>query len=195
MHRLSGVLFETIIASAFLIPIFCYYNCVKFPSKRTASMALLFSLYLCAVYSVVGLPNIMYFRYQPKFNFVPFRYFFSDQSSYLNVFLFVPLGFFLPVLRSKYRRFFPVLTFGFLMSAMIEFFQIFTFRATDINDLITNSLGTILGYFLGKMLLRIFPQLILPEETNEIKTICLTSGLVMFFLQPLPIRLLFSLQA
>lgn len=184
MHRLSYACLETAIAAVFLIPIFYYYHKTKFHSKRTTIVALLFSLYLCAVYSMVGLPNATYFRFRPNYNIVPFRYFFSDFTSLLNVFLFIPLGFFLPVLREKFRKFIPVLLFGFLMSVLIEVMQIFTLRATDINDLMTNTLGTILGYFVGKLLLRTFPELILPEETQELRTICVTTVLVMFFLHP-----------
>ena len=136
------------------------------------------------VYAMAGLPNITYVRFDPNFNFIPFQYFFSDRTSLLNVFLFMPLGVFLPILRSKFRNFLPTVIFGLLMSVFIETFQIFTLRATDINDLITNTSGTILGFFLGKLILKCFPQLVLTEEKNELKTVCLSVLMVMFFLQP-----------
>lgn len=184
MHRLLFALLETALAAVFLIPIFQYLNKKRFHNNHTTLTALLFALYLSAVYAMVGLPNITYIRFAPSFNFVPFLYFFSDVTSLLNVFLFVPLGFFLPVLRSKFRKFWPTLAFGFLMSVFIEVSQIFTHRATDVNDLITNTFGTIIGYFCGWLLLKVCPKLKLAEETNELKTICGIVLVVMFFFQP-----------
>ena len=184
MHRLLPAFIETAAAAVFLVPIFLYLNKVKFHNLKTTAAAFLFSLYLSIVYAMAGLPNVTYVRFQPNFNFIPFQYFFTDHTSLLNVLLFVPLGVFLPILRTKFKKFLPTVLFGLLMSMFIEVFQIFTFRATDINDLITNTVGTILGYFLGKRLLRCFPQLILTEETNELKSICISVLFVMFFLQP-----------
>ena len=184
MHRILSALLETALAAVFLIPIFLYLNKTKFHNIHTTLAALLFALYLSAVYAMVGMLNITYIRFDPSFNFVPFLYFFTDVTSLLNVFLFVPLGFFLPILRSKFRKFWPTLAFGFLMSVFIEVFQIFTLRATDVNDLITNTFGTIVGYFCGWLLLKAFPKLTLVEETNELKTICGSVLVVMFFFQP-----------
>lgn len=39
---------------------------------------------------------------------------------------------------------------GLALSASIEILQIFTFRLTDIDDLITNTAGTVIGYYIGK---------------------------------------------
>ncbi len=184
MNRIIPASLETAVAAVFLIPIFIYYHKTKFYSRRTTLTALAFALYLCAVYAMAGLPNAAYVRLDPNFNFIPFRYLFTDHTSWLNILLFIPLGCFLPVLRRKFRHFGPTLLFGFGLSVFIELLQIFTFRATDINDLMTNTLGTILGYLSGRLLLRAFPDLHLREDTRELRTICITVFLVMFFLQP-----------
>jgi len=184
MHRILFTSVEAGAAAVFLIPIYYCLNRYKFRSISTTIAAFFFSLYLCTVYAMVGLPNITYVRFHPNFNYIPFRYFFSDISSLLNVILFIPLGLFLPVLRSRFQKTGFTVLFGFLMSLFIEFFQIFTMRASDINDLITNTVGTILGFFLGRFLLRYCPSLTLSEERNELKTICVTALTVMFFLQP-----------
>ena len=36
------------------------------------------------------------------------------------------------------------------MSAVIEIAQIFTYRTTDINDIITNTTGALIGYLMAK---------------------------------------------
>lgn len=193
MNRILFSCVEVAAAAIFLIPFFLYSNKVKFQSGKATAVALVFALYLCAVYAIVGLPNVTYFRFDPRFNFIPFRYMFSDFTTLLNVLLFMPLGFFLPVLRSKFRSFGATVLFGFCMSAFIEILQIFTLRATDINDLMTNTLGTVLGYFIGRLILMVFPQLRLAEDTKEMRTICFTVLAVMFFLQPFPSSLLWEL--
>ena len=40
------------------------------------------------------------------------------------------------------------------MSLAMEVLQLFTFRATDVDDLIMNTLGTLLGYFIGALIVR-----------------------------------------
>ncbi len=40
------------------------------------------------------------------------------------------------------------------MSLSIEALQLFTFRATDVDDLIMNTIGSFVGYVIAKMFLR-----------------------------------------
>jgi len=184
MHNLIPALLETTAAAVFLVPIFLYLHRKRFHNARTTAASVLLSLYLCTVYTIAGLPNILYVRFDPNFNFIPFRYFFTDFSSLLNVFLFIPLGMFLPVLRSKFRSFFKTLAVGLATSAFIELMQIFTYRATDVNDLMTNSLGTIIGFWAGMLLIRLFPGITMEEDPGQIRIIFAVSVLVMFLLQP-----------
>ena len=116
------------------------------------------ALIAAGVDAVVGLPCITYIRLDFNYNFVPFLHMFSDyRSSLLNVLLFVPLGFFLPLFWKKFSAFGHTLLFGFCTSLLIELLQIFTFRATDVNDLMTNTVGTVLGYLLARVVLKLFP--------------------------------------
>ena len=112
----------------------------------------LFSLYLCAMFNVVGIPGLQYISWYPAVNLVPFseelsRRFFLQLA--LNALMFAPFGFFLPVLWSKCRSWKITALAGFLTSALIEFLQLFSFRATDVDDLIMNTLGAFLGYLLA----------------------------------------------
>lgn len=184
MHRIVPVCVEAAAAAVFLIPIFLYLHKTRLHSRRTGIIAFLFALYLCAVYAMAGLPNVLYIRFDPHFNFRPFLYMFSDVTSVLNVLMFLPLGFFLPVLRAKFRTFRATVSFGFVMSAFIELAQIFTKRATDINDLMTNTLGTILGYWIAKVLLKLFPGMAMEEDPKELRIICFVVLGVMIFCHP-----------
>lgn len=81
-----------------------------------------------------------------EINLIPFR---SDgiMTYILNIIMFMPLGFLLPFIWEAFRYLVKVLYTGFLFSLAIEISQLFNNRATDIDDLIMNTLGAILGYF------------------------------------------------
>ena len=109
----------------------------------------LFVLYLCEMFDVVGIPAIQYIRWEPNISLIPF----SDETGWLgvqrvlNAVMFAPFGFLLPVLWRSCRKW-SVTTFaGFLLSLTIEILQMFCFRATDVDDLLMNTLGAGFGYF------------------------------------------------
>ncbi len=64
-----------------------------------------------------------------------------------NTAMFIPSGIILPVVYRKLNRFWKVTAVGALISLCIEFLQLpFASRASDIDDLILNTLGTAAGY-------------------------------------------------
>lgn len=65
----------------------------------------------------------------------------------LNIALFVPLGFLLPLLSKPFRKWYAALGAGFGVSLLIELSQFFTGRGMcDVDDLFTNTLGAMLGW-------------------------------------------------
>ena len=109
----------------------------------------LFVLYLCEMFDVVGIPAIQYIRWEPNISLIPF----SDETHWLgvqrvlNAVMFAPFGFLLPVLWCKCRKWKVTVLAGFLLSLTIEVLQMFCFRATDVDDLLMNTLGAGFGYF------------------------------------------------
>ena len=64
-----------------------------------------------------------------------------------NVSLFLPTGFILPILYRRLDSFWKVTAIGALMSLGVELLQLlFRARITDIDDLILNTLGVMIGY-------------------------------------------------
>lgn len=137
--------------------IFWLFKKDKKSSKlRIASILIIFYYYLCVVLShIVGLPTLKeFFRlsslgeslFSPNINLVPLVDGISLEVI-LNILCFIPLGFFCPLLSKLYKQVKKVLLIGFGLSFVIEISQLFTlYRATDINDLIANTLGTLIGY-------------------------------------------------
>ncbi len=64
-----------------------------------------------------------------------------------NVLGFLPFGFFLPALCARLQRLVPVLALGFMVSLTVELIQLVTkVGIFDVDDLILNTLGVLLGY-------------------------------------------------
>lgn len=114
--------------------------------------------------NIVGVPTLSeLFRlsrlkeavFNPNINLIPF----SDGLSLsfiLNIVLFVPLGFLCPILSRTYQSAKADILSGFFLSLFIEISQLFTlYRATDINDLITNILGTAVGYLCFNLIVKL----------------------------------------
>lgn len=74
----------------------------------------------------------------------------------LNILMFMPLGFLLPLIWKQYRNPMKIFFTGFSLSLAIEFCQLFNRRNTDIDDLLTNILGGILGYLVWLLFKNVF---------------------------------------
>ena len=186
MYRIYSTGIETAAASMILIPILFLYQIFIFHNIKKTAAYILFSLYLAAICFLVGFPNIAGMRIVLSHNFIPLRGMLTDiTNSYLNVLLFIPLGIFVPCLWPEYRSMMKTVGLGLMTSLGIEILQIFTFRATDINDVITNVAGTMIGYLIGKLIINRFPQLNwLGCKERELYLLYVTVGVVMFFSQP-----------
>ena len=69
-----------------------------------------------------------------------------------KIILFIPLGFFLPVVFKSNRKAYKTILITFALTFGIEFFQYFIGRSSDIDDIITNLLGGIIGFIVFKLL-------------------------------------------
>ena len=70
-----------------------------------------------------------------------------------NVCVFVPFGTFVPALFAKYQKLFSVLLLTLELSFVVEVIQLVTkIGSFDVDDLLLNTIGGIVGYFLFKIL-------------------------------------------
>lgn len=192
MNRILFTCLDAAVAAVILVPLVCILNKFYFRNQTKTLCYIVFSIYLSGVFAVVGLPTINYVRFDPNCNFTPFAYMFSDyKNSLLNVLLFIPLGFFLPTFWKYFNKFYRTFFFGFCTSLLIEILQLFTLRATDINDLMTNTLGTMLGWIIARLVLRIFPSISPSWKTSEVYWVSALAFGTMFFIQPFLADLIF----
>ena len=119
-----------------------------------------FAAYLFALLSVTGagtVYDIARYGFNPRMiNVLPFSDRDLDVVGYaLNVVLFLPLGFLLPCLWKEFGGFRAAALSGAVFSLVIELSQLVNNRITDIDDLLLNTLGAILGFFAFRLAARI----------------------------------------
>ena len=122
------------------------------------ALSCVFCFYLTGILTMTGIWYMSAF--DPRIVYIPFVDMIRGPvDTILNVILFIPLGIFLPLLYKKYDKIGKVVLIGFLISVSIEIVQMFGCGATDINDLITNTVGACLGFCIYKVLRKIIPEL------------------------------------
>lgn len=192
MHYFLSVGIDLVSAFIVLLPILCLFLYLR-DCKQTLQFAL-FMFYLCAVFSLVGIPSIQSLTFDPSCNWIPLVDGVHAPLSYLkntclNVLLFLPLGVLLPLFLGDACSMKTAAVWGFGLSLFIELIQLFTLRLTDVDDLITNTLGAILGYFLARPFYAARPALSsgCPGTKRPVHPLALTliAFLVMFIAQPL----------
>ena len=186
MFRVYSILIETAAAGVFIVPVFALGNKLLFRSRRHTAYYVLFGLYLAAVCGLVGFPNLLTLRFSPNVNWISLRYMINDlKNAGLNVLLFLPFGVMLPMLWPVFRSGKRTVWAGLAASGIIETAQLFTHRATDVDDLITNALGAVMGYWLAKLVTNGFSRYVVRESSpRDLAAICIAVVLIMFFLQP-----------
>ena len=75
-----------------------------------------------------------------------------------NIVLFIPMGFFIPLIWKCKKYFRKALLIGILCSLSIELLQYiisllleFNYKVTDVDDILLNTLGFIIGFFLYRL--------------------------------------------
>lgn len=141
-------------------------------AKKEIFLRVIFALYICAVFVVTGIGTIYeIFRYKLavadwELNLVPFHSGITI-GMILNVIMFVPLGFMVPAVFKQCRSIAQITMCGFIFSLLIELSQLLNRRCTDIDDLLMNTLGAILGGLLYRVVCAIFSKKIKKAENTE----------------------------
>ncbi|MBN4062706.1 MAG: VanZ family protein [Alkaliphilus sp.] len=123
---------------------------------------LFFCLYLVGLASQAVIPTRQFRIFPMSINLIPFNKigetwqiaFLDGHINYLyievfgNIGLFILIGFMLPLLWKRYKNLKNTVLFCFLFSLFFEVSQLFLPRVTDVDDLIMNTFGGIVGYYL-----------------------------------------------
>lgn len=164
----------------FLYQIFCIFlPCLIYQwiylRKNTDTIPLasivwryIFIFYLYLIINTTGVGTLWDIFSYPEIiradeiNLIPFHAS-SLITNSLNAFMFMPLGFLLPFIWKKYRHWLAPVSLAAGFSLLIELLQLFNRRVTDIDDLIMNSLGALLGFLVWRLW-----NLLTKQESREI---------------------------
>lgn len=188
-------LVEKLIGAGVALPgvlLFLYYT-DRNRFKRKWFWAVLFVVYMNAMFCVVGFPSAQFVRWDPEINWIPFRDFSSANivGMSLNILMFIPFGAFLPIYFGRFWKMSTTVLAGAFMSFTIEVLQLFTFRLTDIDDLIMNTLGTLLGYGIGAIIVHKKKERLVDHDVMKLIAIIGICMLVVVFVnEPLVMAVL-----
>ena len=156
------ILGRDILITLIAISTIVYINSQRKNKKRTSlynTGIILLSVVMVIIFSLTGVSPISGFNIEiriDEISFIPFRDIIEMLKGGLtlhtiinilgNIIMFMPMGFLLPLLFSNLDSLKKTVVIGFGTSLLIEFTQLFLIRATDIDDLILNTFGTMLGY-------------------------------------------------
>lgn len=153
---------------------------IKFKSSKSTfipfkeMLIMIFSVYLMTLVSVTLLPFSTFMLTKPTINIIPIYNTIKDISmvdfsvaDYMakfwivnilgNLILLIPLAIILPMIFKKLRDNNITILICFLISILIEFMQYLSMflgnvRAVDIDDVILNTLGGVIGFLIFKLL-------------------------------------------
>ena len=154
------VVIFTVILSSFRIT-FLIFKTEKFVLHRELSL-LFFIIYILVLFYIVTFQDNNY----GFSNFIPFREMFRYQVGTTlfirniigNILLFFPFGLFISYYLGLFKIF-PVILLTFISSISIEVTQIAIGRVFDVDDVLLNLFGGVLGYFVYRFLYSIKSRL------------------------------------
>ncbi len=194
MYRLKAIGIDVAAEAVIVMPLFLMLLRKRLLQRRSRTgrtLYLVFVLYLTAVCSATGLPDIYHPVFEWSVNWIPLVDAVNSPANYLensilNVLLFVPAGFLAPLLWEEFRGFSKTALFGAGLSLAVETLQIFTLRLTDVDDLIMNTLGCMAGYGLARLVTGGFSKVHTGQGNCRQEMIVLAAGVygVWAVLQP-----------
>lgn len=138
-----------------LIVVLIIFALAKKAGAGKTVLVALFTLYLAELFDIVGIPYIQLLTWNPILNWIPFSDLLKERFSFWAVFqfaaniaLFVPFGILLPAIWRSFRRLAATVSAGALLSVCIELAQLCSARVTAVDDLLMNTLGTVIGYLI-----------------------------------------------
>lgn len=149
---------------------------------------LLFILYILCLFHAVTYQDVSW----ASANLIPFkeilRYDFGSNLFYRNIFgnllLFLPYGLYITYYLDL-KRPLSVMGYAFIVSLSIELIQSIIGRVFDVDDIILNVLGALLGYFIYRLFDRfedILPDWLKKEWLIDILVIVLVGGVIWFLM-------------
>lgn len=162
-----GIVAATILAVFFIVGYFVIYKQLMKGTKKLSKKTILLSLIgICYIVVVLGAVFLNRGSHYQSYNFHPFYGYLEAWNQWstsgwrniiLNILLFSPLGFLLPVWSRRLQKLWRTVLCGFVFSLLIELVQLITLLGIfEVDDLINNTFGVLIGYGYGMLFLNFF---------------------------------------
>ncbi len=156
-YLVLGIVAAIVLAAAFLVGYFVIYKKIMRGQKRLSIFRLgwlaVFACYLVVVFGTTLLSRGNFWGRSVVSLFYTYKdaWVNADVSAWrnivLNILLFVPFGFLLPLGVKWFRNFGKTCVAGFLLTLVIELYQLkFSMGIFEVADLVHNTLGAMIGY-------------------------------------------------
>lgn len=156
-YMILGIIAVIFVGLLFLIGYkLIYHKILNGTKKISKSKMFLYGISICygivvlgAVFlnrgNIYGVMNLHLFSsYREAYNEMQISLF---RNIILNILLFMPLGFLLPIYSDKLKKIYKIAILGFITTLLIEFMQYITKRGIfEVDDIFNNTIGAILGY-------------------------------------------------
>ena len=161
---IAGVMFAVVVMAAYCIHKRKFHGEKKFPWGKVVLWLAFAGYVMIVLYATLMRMSGFHMQYNMHL-FKAWREAWNNYSIknianvLLNVAMFVPLGFLLPLLWKPCRKWYVAIPSGFGFSLSIELIQLLTRRGVcDVDDLFCNTLGAVIGYFLIMAVMAIFVE-------------------------------------
>lgn len=164
----------------------CLIYLIRHGLDRSFGWLLIFGIYLMLVFNVTGagtLYDISMYGFQwrgEQVNFIPSEGEASLINNLLNVVMLMPFGFVAASFFQGKAKTTKVISSGFSLILLIELSQLLNNRRTDIDDVIMNGAGLIIGLIIWKICSLINSRLSLFNIKSPIKFQVITVVLIVF---------------
>lgn len=180
-YMLVGIIGAILLVSLFLIGYFLVYKKkIKDAKKLKVSKIVLWSIFLIYMIIVLGAT----IRYRPSlYESVNLHLFSSYKEAYnnfslnewrnviLNILMFVPIGFMMPLLSKKCEKWYITYLGGFFITLFIETLQLISKRGIfEVDDIINNTLGYAIGYGIVMIFISLFKRKKVSQKTKVLTT-------------------------
>ena len=146
-------------------------NCGKKVPGAYLTWVGIFLLYLWMVFDVTGVGTIGdVLRNMPDIilggvNLIHYDSF--GIGFFLNIVMFMPFGFLLPLIWMECRDLKRTVAAGLSFSLFIELTQLLNFRATDVDDLMANTCGAWAGYLIWRGFAKLFGERLFSADDGK----------------------------
>ncbi len=198
MFNVGYLLTRAISGYVFIVPVIAIYIFLlyKIGKKQNALhivSTFIFCLYLFAIVAATGIGDTLVPPFSPEVKLMPFGDIFRSPMHFiLNLVSFIPFGIFLPLMYKQYCNLKCVAITGLLFSLSIELIQMFGWGVTEVDDLIANTLGVCIGYWVFPLLSQIlrdnFREKFYEKDINGVAAVFVFSAftfVIMAILQPI----------